>query len=307
MIGLPVLMRLIGSLPQRNLAEKFGSALYLRGIDNLVEADDDGSFGIWVHDEGKIPEATNLLMRFQHDADHDDFRGSTEQAQVQRLKKRIQDQFSRNKTVDVRTTWHRYNAQIGTLTAVLIGISVLVSIISGLGRNTQIIQPLFMTDYVVEGGFLTYRLDLPEILHGQVWRLITPIFIHFGILHLLFNMMWLKDLGTFIERRQSSLYLGALVLIIGALSNVGQFYWGGPSFGGMSGVVYGLLGYMWIRGKFDPASGLSLNPTVVTMMIVWFFLCLTGVIGNVANGAHAVGLVAGMLWGLLAAKFGRKL
>jgi GlpG protein len=91
-----------------------------------------------------------------------------------------------------------------------------------------------------------------------------------------------------------------LVVVIGIGSNLGQTYIGNsPAFGGMSGVVYGLLGYIWVRGKCDPASGLYLHPSTVVMMLVWFFACLTGMIGHIANAAHGVGLVMGMAWGYL--------
>jgi GlpG protein len=65
----------------------------------------------------------------------------------------------------------------------------------------------------------------------------------------------------------------------------------------MSGVLYGLFGYIWMSGKFDPASGLRLSPSNVLAMVGWFFLCLFGVMGNIANGAHGAGLVMGMIWG----------
>jgi GlpG protein len=75
-------------------------------------------------------------------------------------------------------------------------------------------------------------------------------------------------------------------------------------FGGMSGVVYGLLCYMWIQGKFNPAGDLSLNPQIVTFMIAWFFLCLTGLLRvDVANTAHAAGAVVGGVWGYLGARW----
>ena len=139
---------------------------------------------------------------------------------------------------------------------------------------------------------------------GQVWRLITPIFIHFGPLHLLFNMLWLRDLGAMIEIRQGMLKLALLVVVLGVASNLGQYAIGGPYFGGMSGVLYGLFGYIWLRGHCDPASGLALSSTIVWMMMIWFFLCLFGIIENVANGTHVVGLVLGVLWG--AAPMARK-
>jgi GlpG protein len=112
-------------------------------------------------------------------------------------------------------------------------------------------------------------------------------------------MLWLRDLGSMIEGRQSSLQLAVLVFVIAAVSNLAQYFAEGPSFGGMSGVVYGLAGYIWIRGKYDPGSGLFLHPSTVAMMIVWFLLCLSGLVGYTANWVHAVGLGLGMAWGYL--------
>jgi GlpG protein len=143
--------------------------------------------------------------------------------------------------------------------------------------------------------------SLPEIRHGEIWRLFTPILIHFSILHILFNMLWLRDLGSMIEARQSSVLLALLVLVIAAGSNLAQVYIGkAPNFGGMSGVVYGLLGYVWIRGRFDPGSGLFVHQTTVTMMLIWLVACFSGILGPIANTAHVVGLLMGSIWGYLA-------
>ena len=67
----------------------------------------------------------------------------------------------------------------------------------------------------------------------------------------------------------------------------------------MSGVVYGLLGYVWMKGKFDPSSGLFVHPQTVTMMLIWLVLCMTPVIPHIANTAHAVGLAVGVATGFL--------
>ncbi len=143
---------------------------------------------------------------------------------------------------------------------------------------------------------------MAEVTAGQVWRLVTPIFVHFGLMHILFNMMWLKDLGSMIEEKHGSIFFLIMVLVMAISSNLGQFMVKGPSFGGMSGVVYGLLGYAWIRGKYDPGSGLYVSKHNVVLMIVWFFLCLTGLMGNIGNTAHAVGLGVGIIWGFISAK-----
>ena len=103
-----------------------------------------------------------------------------------------------------------------------------------------------------------------------------------------------------IEGRQSTGRLGLLVLVIAIVSNLGQFLLFHANFCGMSGVVYGLLGYVWVKSKLDLGSGLFLQSHTVLMMLIWFFLCFTPLIPRIANGAHAVGLALGIVWGFLA-------
>jgi len=91
------------------------------------------------------------------------------------------------------------------------------------------------------------------------------------------------------------------VMAIASSSNMAQYFVSGPSFGGMSGVVYGLFGYVWMQSKYNPASGFILDKQIVTMMIAWFFLCLSGFAGPIANTAHGVGLLAGMAIGYVSA------
>ena len=71
-----------------------------------------------------------------------------------------------------------------------------------------------------------------------------------------------------------------------------------PAFGGMSGVLYGLFGYLWMKSRYQPALGLSLNPRIVVLLIAWLFLCMTGVMGSVANTAHLAGLLVGVVIGV---------
>ena len=125
------------------------------------------------------------------------------------------------------------------------------------------------------------------------------MFLHFGILHIAFNMLWLRDLGSMIEARKTSWLLLVMILVLAGTSNVAQYMVSGPNFGGMSGVVYGLLGFIWMQGRFNPTSKLSLQPQTVTFMIAWFFLCLSGLMGPIGNTAHAVGLGVGVAWGFL--------
>jgi GlpG protein len=88
--------------------------------------------------------------------------------------------------------------------------------------------------------------------------------------------------------------------MIAMISNIAEYaYTANPVFGGMSGVVYGLFGYVWMKVQFDPRSGFVLDPVTVVVMIGWLFLCMTGYLGNIANAAHVAGLLAGMAFGYL--------
>jgi membrane associated rhomboid family serine protease len=151
-----------------------------------------------------------------------------------------------------------------------------------------------------DGHFALRSTGFEAVKHGQVWRLITPIFLHFDILHLLFNMFWLFDLAGMIEMRRGWGRLAILVLVIGVASNVAQFeYTHRPFFGGMSGVVYGLFGYVWMKGHYEPTGTLTLRQGTINMMMLWLILCMVGVIPHVANAAHVAGLAAGMLIGIV--------
>lgn len=182
---------------------------------------------------------------------------------------------------------------IGPLTAVIIGLCVVAAMLTRLEQNTPFVDRLLIS---------AQDKSLPEVFHGEPWRVLTPIFLHFGIMHILFNLMAFKDLGTAIEKLVGSWTLLALVWIIGIGSNLAQCHFQGPFFGGMSGVVYGLLGYVWMKAKFDPNSGFRLHQQTVLMMIGWFFLCVFGIVPNVANWAHGAGLAIGIVWGFLSAK-----
>jgi GlpG protein len=198
-------------------------------------------------------------------------------------------------------------ARNAPVTMLLIAASVVVALISHAGDDRAVLTWLTFADLRDFDG--TLRGGLDAILHGQVWRLVTPIFIHFGLLHIVFNMMWMYDLGPAIERRWSSRTLSLLVLVSALLSNAIEYlvnwdlttgvHYANAFGGGMSGVVYALLGYLWIRGLVDPAAGIRVRPAVMVWMIGWLVLCMTGALGPIGNCAHLVGLLTGAAFGWL--------
>lgn len=162
-------------------------------------------------------------------------------------------------------------------------------------------------------GFGTYEFkSLSEgILAGEIWRLVTPAFLHFGFFHLLFNSLWLWDLGRRLELGLGARHYLAFVLMTAVAANIAQFWWSGSAlFGGMSGVVYALVGFVWMRQRFDSNPLFAVPRAIIAFMLFWLVLCMSGVVdyfiaGSIANAAHLGGLAAGMLWGVVTAPKGR--
>lgn len=295
-------MRLIGRLQDETHVKRFTALLYGEGIENRVEQGPGGHWEVWVVDEASIDSAKSLFSQFSQCPDGPAFIKAAHAAAGKKERDQKEQLAKRSRLIDSRTIFYKPPVPLGVLSITLIAISVGATLLTNLGQNDRLIRPFSITQYREEGDYIVWDTGLPEVRHAQVWRLFTPMFLHFGVLHLLFNMLWLRDLGSMVEARKGSWMLLLLVLVIAAVSNIGQYLVSGPMFGGMSGVVYGLLGYIWMQGRFNPTSNLSLQRQTVTLMIVWFFVCLSGLVGPIANSAHAIGAGLGIAWGYVAAR-----
>jgi GlpG protein len=288
-------MRLIGHVPSESGALTFSDYLYVEGIHNQVEHEKEG-WAIWIHSEDELGKAKDLLQTFLGNPDDPSFRKRSQQAAELKEKERQEDQAAKKRTFDRTTLFKSTMAySVGPLTVLIVVAACTVTGLSWTDAQKGLYLSLLISKY---------QSGLKEVVNGEVWRLFTPALLHgganlspIGIMHLVFNMWWLLDLGSMVEARESSRKLLALVLLVGVVSNLTQWYFVGPNFVGMSGVVYGLLGYIWMRGKFDPSSGLFLHQQTVLMMMIWFFACWLSIRG-IANYAHTGGLVVGMAWGI---------
>ncbi len=297
-------MRIIGTIESETSARLFSDYLYVLGIENQVEEEEPPVWGLWIHADEQIEKARGLLEEFKADPANPRYSQGAKSAEERRTLAEQAEKVARKRMIDGRQALARLSALgMGPLTLLFIAVSVAVSLISNFGDRPNLVSSLFVSSTSsLHSSWFDRVASMSEIWHGQVWRVFTPIFIHYGFIHLLFNMLWLKDLGTAIERQESTGALAIMILTIAGVSNLAQFMAHGPHFGGMSGVVYGLLGYIWIRGKFDPSSGYHVPPPTVVFMGVWFFACVFGWIANVANVVHGVGLAIGIVWGYVAAK-----
>lgn len=297
-------MRMIGTIENETNAKLFSDYLYVLGIENQVEEDETPTWGLWIHSDEQIETARGLLVQFKADPANPRYRQGAKSAEERRALAEQAELAARRRMIDGRQALARQSSlAIGPLTLLFIAVSVAVSLISNFGERPNLISSLFVSSSIsLHASWFDRLASMREIFQGQVWRVFTPIFIHYGFIHLLFNMLWLKDLGGAIERQESTGALAMMILTIAGISNLAQFMAHGPNFGGMSGVVYGLLGYIWIRGRFDPFSGYHVPPPTVVFMGVWFFACVFGWIANVANVVHGIGLAIGLAWGYVAAK-----
>lgn len=282
-------MRQIGTVPSEREAQRLVDVLLTQGIQSQAEPGDTG-WAVWVHDEDRVVAGRALLERFRTNPDDPEFVAMSAAADRIRAEAIAREKQAQKNIIDVRSQWTSAGARGTPITYLLIAISV------GVG---------FMTNFGQQGGeesllerlyFFSSRAELDR---GEYWRVITPIFVHLSPMHLLFNMLALHAEGGLIEARRGSGRLLALVLFLAVTSNTAQFLWAGPGFGGMSGVIFGLFGYAWTKSRLDPGAGIHMSSQNVTMMLFWLFLCMTGAIGSIANGAHVAGLVGGIVVALV--------
>jgi GlpG protein len=131
----------------------------------------------------------------------------------------------------------------------------------------------------------------------QWWRILGPALIHFSVLHIAFNLLWWWSLGKQIEKKFGLSSLLLLFVFSAAVSNIAQLWVSGPNFGGLSGVVYGLVGCVWWLGWLKPSWGLSLPKPVVFFLLVWLVVGYLDVLPvQMANTAHTTGLICGCLF-----------
>jgi GlpG protein len=329
-------MRQLAVLPNNDAAQTLADYLQTLRIETRLEREGDG-WTIWVLDEDRLPQARKELADFTSNPADSRFAAAKRAAEeAGRVEEREEEKqpaempLPRPPSTAARPGPWTYGL---ILASCLVFVAQTVYLIHenvrlGLGGALSILfwgkaegqdvttgpveQALVIAPFEEDKQEDAIRWNyLNDILRGQVWRLITPIFLHFGLVHLLFNMIMLWQLGAAVELRRGPWRYLMFVLTCAVASNLAQYAVGGtrwdnwppllhasPLFGGMSGVLYGLFGYAWMKARYEPELGLWIGPGVAFWLIAWLFLCMTGVLGRVANAAHVAGLLFGVVIGV---------
>lgn len=175
--------------------------------------------------------------------------------------------------------------QAGWVTWTVLILSLVVTLSTWVGTNN-------LTNWL--------RWSAHDIAAGQWWRTITPAFLHFKsfdslVTHFLFNALWWLTLGGLIETREGPLRLILLFLFAAVIGNTTGGYFYGSYFGGLSGVCFALIGYVWLRGYQIAAYRAVVKPGLFYASVVFMLAGFVHLISGMADWVHAAGLATGLL------------
>ncbi|MEY4612288.1 MAG: Rhomboid protease GlpG [Planctomycetota bacterium] len=300
-------MRQIGFIPDPVDARKFEDYLFTQGT--LVRMDRyNAGYNVWVFDEDKIVSCKKELIDYLENPNGQIYSDAILIAKNQRIKK--ESEILPEYKVEFSDQVVHY-PRITLFVAISI-LAVSFPMLLDEEKKTYMVRVFGLS---MQGLDHSTGLLSSLAFSSQPWRLITPVFLHFSFLHLIFNMMLWFEFGRLIESQRGMVKFLFLFLALAVFSNLAQFLLGGisfnqgfhiapaPIFGGMSGVIYGLLGYAWMKGEFQPELGVGIPPSTLKFLLFWLVLCMTGLLGPVANICHVSGLVIGMILGLFPRKF----
>ena len=331
-------MRRIGFLSESAQATRFCDYLLTLSIEATTEEDassGQSQWAIWIRDEEKIEQSRQELQAFSTEPgaakyDVGQQAAKLRDARVAEHLRRKKQQQKLNQTMKTSSVGGMMGGMSTRQQKIPVSISIMVlSIVctfaTNFGDPTPSTEPgrLSMEQKVYRSLSFVERLDyrrsegdaFASIKKGHPWRVITPMFLHGSMPHIVFNMLGLFILGGLLERLHGSLFLLVIVLVTHATGMAMQVLMpgaeslpeilhglaGSPFVIGASGAVYGLFGYLWVRPMVDTSFPVRMSPTNVLMMLGWLVLCTFALDNNVANGAHLGGLIGGVLFAVIMA------
>ncbi len=269
------MLRLI-TLDNPRMGQAFIDYLATRKIEAQMMPENGDQFVIWLLNDEDSTEAEAELKQFLAQPQHPKYQASSwDMAETRK------NPFRYN----TPSLLNLLKAKAGPLTLSVMLVSCVIFALQTLGLGQVIFNSLHFP-----------ALDGQQ---WQVWRWFTHAFLHFSVLHIVFNLLWWWQLGGDIEQKLGVRKLLEIFLISAAVSGTGQYWLAGANFGGLSGVVYALVGYLWIVTWLRPEAGLDMPKPIVGFMLVWLVLGFVQPFMAIANMAHLAGLLSGMVLGFV--------
>ncbi|WP_394497679.1 rhomboid family intramembrane serine protease GlpG [Shewanella sp. ENK2] len=267
----------IGQLPHARAAQAFID--YLKGLDiECVPVVTANGVSLVVYDETKAEQAKHEFELFR---------------QNPYQKKYLEASWDNGST---QTKLDYGSSSLGLVQQFITGAGPLTLITFFICMVVFAAMNLGFANHVFSA--LSFFGAVPGSDFSQVWRAFTPSLMHFSAMHLIFNLLWWWYLGGKIETKLGTRPLLILLVVAGTLPSLVQYMMTGPNFGGLSGVVYAVVGYTWIMGQRKPDAGIGLPNSYMTFMLIWLVLGFTDQLGMpIANGAHIGGLLVGLAQG----------
>ncbi|MEM6980593.1 MAG: rhomboid family intramembrane serine protease [Planctomycetota bacterium] len=316
-------MRRIGQTPNFATAERFCDYLETKSIRAKTDTEDDpeSPHDIWIREERDVDPARDILNEFLQRPDDSKFDAAAEAATLRRqrdreVKTKLRQQNKAQQRLRGRGSFAGGSPTTGSIPVVItvIVLSTIASFATNFGNPKPSSEPgqlsseqrIFTSLSCVDR--IAYRATGDQFLSlkkGEIWRLITPMFLHGATFHLAFNMLALFTLGSVVERIHGSAFLAGLLLIsqVGAMGlqmsipelPLPPLLMESPIAIGASGAVFGVFGFVWIRPKIERDYPVEIPPMNVALMLGFLFVCMTPLISGIANGAHLGGLVIGVI------------
>ncbi|NGZ67389.1 rhomboid family intramembrane serine protease GlpG [Vibrio aestuarianus subsp. cardii] len=268
------MLRLI-TLNNPRMAQAFIDYMASRRIEIQMMPEGSGQFVLWLLDDQYQVETEAELTQFLQNPNNKKYQAASWDVAE-----------TRNNHFQYRSPsmFAMVKAKAGPLTLGVMSLCLVIFTLQQFGLANEVFS----------------ALHFPAITgqQWQIWRWFSHALLHFSVLHIVFNLLWWWQLGGDIEKKVGSFKLGQLFLVSAALSGAAQYWVEGANFGGLSGVVYALVGYLWMLGWKAPNVGLQMPKPLIGFMLVWLVLGFVQPFMAIANSAHLAGLVAGVVLGL---------
>ncbi|MEX0336061.1 rhomboid family intramembrane serine protease GlpG [Vibrio tubiashii] len=271
------------SLNNPRMAQAFIDYMASRQIDIQMMPEGEGQFALWLTDSQHQIEAESELKQFLSDPNANKYQAASWDMAESR-----KNHFSYQSP----SMLAMIKAKAGPITLSVMVICLVIFTMQQLGSGEGVFAALHFPAFVGQ--------------EWQLWRWVSHAVLHFSVMHIAFNLLWWWQLGGDIEQRLGSGKLLQLFVVSAALSGAGQYWVEGANFGGLSGVVYALVGYLWMLGYKAPQLGLSMPKPMIGFMLVWLVLGFVQPYMAIANTAHLVGLLSGVALGLFDASRAKK-